>query len=165
MTRKTFNLIVFLLPSAVVLIFIISLLFKSEARTYAEFLKNSFEAKDVETLVNNLAREFYENNQVGPEDVKRYLTSFFENYGFPEVYLRYRKIRKTAPGEYTLSLVIRVLAVPQKGTVAGLYGDRRVIVFGDGLRGRNVILHISKTGEGFTVHNFDTGKNLGEEIK
>ncbi len=164
-SKKTYNILIFFLPSIVILAIIIFFIMKSEAKSYVESLKNSFESSNVDLLVSNLSRSFYQENNLLEDDVRKWLENFFENYHFPEVYIRYRKIERISDEEYQLKLLVRVLAVPQKGTVAGIYGDRRVIVFGDGLRGRSVILNISRTSEGFIVDSLDIGKSLEEKIK
>lgn len=164
-SKKTFNLLLFALPSVIILVIIIIMLHRSEAKAYAEQLKNLFEEQDAERLTDNLSPEFYQKHNIKKDDVLSYLENFFENFGFPEVYIRYKKINKISSDQYSLSLIIRVLAVPKKGTLSGIYGDRRVIVFGDGLRGRAVRIEIIRAGGSFSVADFDIGKPLANEIK
>lgn len=137
----------------------------SEKKDYINTLKDAFEAKDIDTLINNLSPSFYDYHEVEEKEIRSYLERFFEDYDFPEAAIRFRQINNIEPDQYAINLLLRIIAVPKKGIIAGAYGDRRITVFGSPARGRGVQIVISRTYDGFLIDRFDAGEEIAEEVR
>jgi len=154
-SEKLTKLALFFLPAAIIIAIILIFALRSPVKRFVYDMKLAFEQKNTTALHAALSDEFLEQHNLSRADVSKQIDAFYTYYDYPDVYLKVRDINETSDGSYDVRLVVKVLAVPKKSAAKGIYGDKRMIVFGSRLGGKKVRFVLRPQGDSFVVVDTD----------